>query len=143
MIFTHIQFQKLRLNSKIQFFKQNMCHMNKCWHEIVYYITRGETERLHECEVCCPSETRAAITRNAFAVFCFEQCTLFFIATLLWIWLAVTVERVETATFNPLYRYRKSDFQRRRYEKLLPKWGLEILIKVLFDKIYILCGSGA
>ena len=39
---------------------------------IVYYITRGVTERLHECEVCCPSETRAAITRNAFAVFCFE-----------------------------------------------------------------------
>ena len=51
--------------------------------------------------------------------------TIFFIATLLRIWLAVTVERVETATFNPrvenrsfnpLYRYRKSDFQRRRYE---------------------------
>ena len=40
--------------------------------EIVYYITRGETKRLHACEVCCPSETRAAITRNAFAVFCFE-----------------------------------------------------------------------
>ena len=39
---------------------------------IVYYITRGETERLHDREVCCPSETRAAITRNAFAVFCFE-----------------------------------------------------------------------
>ena len=39
---------------------------------IVYYITSGETERLHECEVCCPSETRAAITRNAFAVFCSE-----------------------------------------------------------------------
>ena len=44
---------------------------NSCY-EIVYYITRDETERLHECEVCCPSETRAAITRNAFAVFCFE-----------------------------------------------------------------------
>ena len=40
--------------------------------EIVYYITRGETERLHECEVCYPRETRAAITRNAVAVFCFE-----------------------------------------------------------------------
>ena len=45
------------------------------------------------------------------------------------IWLGVTVERVETATFNPrvenrsfnpLYRYRKSDFQRRRYEKSIP-----------------------
>ena len=50
---------------------------------------------------------------------------LFFIATLLRIRLAVTVERVETATFNPrvgnrsfnpLYRYGKSDFQRKRYE---------------------------
>ena len=52
----------------------------------------------------------------------------FFIATLLRIWLAVTVERVETETFNPrvenrsfnpLYRYRKSDFLRRRYEKFV------------------------
>ena len=41
-------------------------------YEIVYYITRGETERLHESEVCCPRETKAAITRNAFVVFCFE-----------------------------------------------------------------------
>ena len=46
---------------------------NNAWDTtIVYYITRGETERLHECEVCCPSETRAAITGNAFAAFCFE-----------------------------------------------------------------------
>ena len=93
----------------------------------------------------CPSETRAAITRNAFAVFCFEQCILFFIATLLRIWLAVTVERVETATFNPrvenhsfnpLYRYRKSDFQRRRYEKNITpiKNGHQEIYRFLWNK---------
>ena len=52
----------------------------------------------------------------------------YFIATLLRIWLAATVERVEIATFNPrvenrslnpLYRYRKSDFQRRCYKIII------------------------
>ena len=56
----------------LQFKFVNLYVENNFVYDIVYYITRGETERLRECEVCCPSETRAAITRNAFAVFCFE-----------------------------------------------------------------------
>ena len=87
---------------------------------IVYYITRGETERLHECEVCCPNETRAVITRNTK---CF-RCLLFRVMHT--IFHSNSFEnligcncnpRVESRLFNPLYRYRKSDFQMRRYEK--------------------------
>ena len=75
-------------------------------------------------------------------------CILFFIATLLRIWLAVTVERVETATFNPrvenrsfnpLYRYRKSDFQRRRYEKQFLPWFYKSIYQKMNFSYYISC----
>ena len=38
---------------------------------ILHYKGRN-TAIANECEVCCPSEARAAATRVAFAVFCFE-----------------------------------------------------------------------
>ena len=38
---------------------------------ILHYKGRN-TAIANKCKVCCPSEARAAVTRVAFAVFCFE-----------------------------------------------------------------------
>ena len=45
--------------------------MKERLYSILHYKGRN-TAIANECQVCCPSEARAAVTRVAFAVFCFE-----------------------------------------------------------------------
>ena len=68
------------------------------------HYKRRNTAIANECEVCCSSEARAAVTRVAFTVFCFEKCILFFIATVLRIWFSVPVKRDESAVCNPTFK---------------------------------------
>ena len=42
------------------------------WNYSILHYKGRNTAIANECEVCCPSEARTAVTRIAFAVFCFE-----------------------------------------------------------------------
>ena len=46
---------------------------------------KAERQYRRRCigEVCYPGKARAAVTRVAYAAFCFKECILFFIANLL------------------------------------------------------------
>ena len=75
-----------------------------------------------------PEWSKGCNHTNCFRCVLFRVLYTIFHSNSLRIWLAVTMERVKIVTFNPrvenrsfntLYRYRKSDFQRRCYEKLL------------------------
>ena len=82
--FIHLKKAKrvIYLNQIIVYCVYYIYEGNKHTSKINVFPVQGKNSILHykgrnivivnECEVCCPSEAKAAVTQVAFAVFCFE-----------------------------------------------------------------------
>ena len=67
----HMRPHKLQPNEKCLLLMEFRCH------GIVYYITRGETERLHECEVCSARVKRGLQSHEMLSL-CFVSSNVYY-----------------------------------------------------------------